>query len=370
MAAPLLQITGLTADYDSPRRAGRAAPAVSEVDLAVEPGALFTLLGPSGCGKTTLLRSVAGLHRPRHGQITIRGRTVVDTADGTWVAPNRRRVGMVFQSHAVWPHLDVFDNAAFPLQSAPRRQRRSAIEIRRRVTEVLEQVELADVADRPASRLSGGQQQRLALARALVPEPDLLLLDEPLSNLDAPLRVSMRLELKRLQRELGVTMLFVTHDQDEALGLATTVGVMFDGRLAQVGPPETVYDAPVDRAVASFVGRANLLSGALRNGHFVSEDLGPVAVEPRSSWPAGSAATALIRPEQVVVAGPSESAGENRWPGTIRQVAFRGDVLDLVVQVGATTIDAQVAPNPERRLHPDTEVVVHLPRAALRLLPE
>ena len=229
------------------------SPVVAGIDLAVASGEFVSLLGPSGCGKTTVLRMVAGLISPTSGAVIIGG------ADVTPLPPHRRRLGLVFQSYALFPHLSVFDNVAFGL----RRQGARGEEIRRRVGETLELVRLGHVAARLPSQLSGGQQQRVALARAVAPRPQILLLDEPLSNLDALLRDEMQIEIKRLQRELGVTSLFVTHDQAEALSLSDRVCVLANGLVQQVGAPEEIYDAPANGFVASFIGRSNRLRASV-----------------------------------------------------------------------------------------------------------
>ena len=219
---------------------GGAVKAAQDVSFKVAEGKLFTLLGPTGCGKTTTLRSIAGLERPTAGEIAVGGRLVYSGAKGVFVAPNRRGFGMVFQSYAIWPHMNVFQNVAFPLEV--RRLGRKVI--RDKVMRVLPAVALDELADRDATKLSGGQQQRLALARALVMEPQLLLLDEPLSNLDAKLRERMRFELKRLQRELKLTTVYVTHDQSEALALSHEIAVMNEGRILQVGTPRESTSSP------------------------------------------------------------------------------------------------------------------------------
>ncbi len=229
------------------------SPVVAGIDLAVASGEFVSLLGPSGCGKTTVLRMVAGLISPTSGAVIIGG------ADVTPLPPHRRRLGLVFQSYALFPHLSVFDNVAFGL----RRQGARGEEIRRRVGETLELVRLGHVAARLPSQLSGGQQPRVALARAVAPRPQILLLDEPLSNLDALLRDEMQIEIKRLQRELGVTSLFVTHDQAEALSLSDRVCVLANGLVQQVGAPEEIYDAPANGFVASFIGRSNRLRASV-----------------------------------------------------------------------------------------------------------
>src|SRR5262245_53506896 len=229
--------------------------AVNRVHLKVERGEFMTLLGPSGCGKTTTLRMVAGLEQNTTGRISIGGRVVSDAAAGLFVPPDHRQLGMVFQSYAIWPHMTVFDNVAYPL----RIRRRPKAEIGARVQAALRLVEMENFAQRPAPALSGGQQQRVAIARALVFEPEVLLLDEPLSNLDARLRTQMGDEFRALQKRLGITSLYVTHDQEEAMALSDRVVVMQAGHILQVGAPEEIYQRPASRAVATFFGLPNLL---------------------------------------------------------------------------------------------------------------
>src|SRR3989440_8361675 len=255
----MLRVEGLYTEY--PNDKGEIVKAAQDVTFTVPEGKLFTLLGPSGCGKTTTLRSIAGLERPRVGEIAVNDRVVYSSSKGIFVMPNRRGFGMVFQSYAIWPHMTVFENAAFPLQVGEKR--RSRQQIRDKVTRVLNAVQLDHLADREATKLSGGQQQRLALARALVMEPQLLLLDEPLSNLDAKLRERMRFELKRLQRELRITTVYVTHDQSEALALSHSIAVMNDGFVVQVGTPRQIYEQPHNQFVADFVGTTNFIGGTV-----------------------------------------------------------------------------------------------------------
>src|SRR5207248_2672236 len=239
----MLTVKGLCTDYLGER--GQAIRAANNVSFDVPPGKLFTLLGPSGCGKTTTLRSIAGLARPLLGEISVGDEVVYSSGRNVFIPPNQRGLGMVFQSYAIWPHMTVYENAAFPLPAGRRRAGRRDIE--ERVMRVLKTVDLEEMAGREATKLSGGQQQRLALARALVMEPRVLLLDEPLSNLDAKLRERMRFELKRLQRELGITTVYVTHDQTEALALSHAIAVMNRGRIEQIGTPREIYERPVNQ---------------------------------------------------------------------------------------------------------------------------
>src|SRR5918994_4707304 len=225
--------------------------AVEGISFTIHPGELFTLLGPSGCGKTTTLRLVAGLEEPDDGEILLNGELVAAPKRDIFVAPDKRRMGMVFQSYAVWPHLTVFENVAFPL----RVRRETAVALKQRVLQVLDTVGLRGLEARGATELSGGQQQRVALARALVYTPAILLLDEPLSNLDAKLREQMRIELKRLQQQLGFTVLFVTHDQIEAMSLSTRLAVMNQGHIEQLGRPQDIYEHPQTPFVEDFLGR-------------------------------------------------------------------------------------------------------------------
>jgi iron(III) transport system ATP-binding protein len=334
----VLSVQGLYTEY--PNERGEIVRAAQDVTFTVEEGRLFTLLGPSGCGKTTTLRSIAGLERPRAGEISVNERVVFSSSKGVFVAPNRRGFGMVFQSYAIWPHMTVFENAAFPLEVGDRKRTRK--QVRENVMRVLTAVQLDELADRAATKLSGGQQQRLALARALVMEPALLLLDEPLSNLDAKLRDRMRFELKRLQRELKITTVYVTHDQSEALALSHEIAVMNQGRIQQIGRPRDIYENPANQFVADFVGNTNFLDGTVvrpdAQEHFVIDtDMGQLAVRIARQLKSGDRVAVSIRPEDVELA-ETRPAGDNVWQGTVEQKVFLGEAIDFRVTVGARSL--------------------------------
>src|SRR3954447_8794006 len=311
----MLTVKGLCTEYVNERK--QAIRAAHDVSFDVPPGKLFTLLGPSGCGKTTTLRSIAGLERPQAGEIRVGDEVIYSSARRIFVPPNQRGLGMVFQSYAIWPHMTVYENAAFPLRVG-RRRRFSRREIDERVRRVLATVDLSEMAQREATKLSGGQQQRLALARALVMEPRLLLLDEPLSNLDAKLRERMRFELKRLQRELRVTTVYVTHDQSEALALSHQIGVMNEGRLVQVGSPRVIYGRPANPFVADFVGTTNFIRGtvaAMQPGVpelRVDSELGTLTALASQPLRVGDAVVLTVRPEDVQLS-EEPLRGVNTW---------------------------------------------------------
>jgi iron(III) transport system ATP-binding protein len=333
--------------------------ALDRVEFTVRDGEFFTLLGPSGCGKSTTLMSIAGFQSPDEGRIAIGDTPLFDAARKLSVAAERRNLGIVFQSYAVWPHMTVFQNLAFPLKVRKLKKQ----EIRRRVHETLELVELSPFAERYPHQLSGGQQQRVALARALVYSPSVLLLDEPFSNLDAKLRERARTWLKDLQRRLGLTTLFVTHDQDEALSMSDRVLVMRDGHVLQVGSPEDVYRRPADRFVAEFVGQCNLISGrvASTDGGTVVLDVDGgshrLTLRPDRTPTLDSQVTVVIRPEAVSLESPdSKVNGTNTWDANVHAVAFLGDHYQYELQAGPLELTVQTPTKV-----PGEQLKVHIP---------
>jgi iron(III) transport system ATP-binding protein len=350
MTTVSLQAQGLVKVYEGAENGARA---VNDVSFEVEEGQFFTLLGPSGCGKTTTLRAIAGLERTDDGTITLDGRVVQSRSPKVFVRSEDRDVGMVFQSYAIWPHMTVYDNVAFPLKAANRRRRRIPRgNVRAHVMDVLEKVQLNGYEKRMASKLSGGQQQRLALARALGSDPKILLLDEPLSNLDAGLRELMRTELRRLQRSVGVTTLYVTHDQSEALSMSNRVAVMDGGKIIQLARPREIYRRPATRFVASFVGRTNLLDATvLGKGDDGALLLETAAGNFQAVCPEGAQIhdemSLSVRPEDVRLSVERPSHTANVVQGRIEYVLFLGDAIEYHVSVGNELLIA--------RLHPDLE---------------
>ncbi|MEA2447814.1 MAG: iron(III) transport system ATP-binding protein [Actinomycetota bacterium] len=370
----MLSVEHLTKTFPRQRGdAGEPIVAASDVSFEVPEGKLFTILGPSGCGKTTTLRCIAGLETPDSGEIRLDDRVFFSSATGKSLRPNERRVGMIFQSYAIWPHLTVFDNVAFPLVVKARNRRQSKREIKERVQEALAVVQLGSLADRRATDLSGGQQQRVALARALIMEPPLLLLDEPLSNLDAKLRAEMRLELKRIQRQLRVTAVLVTHDQGEALAMSNLVAVMQDGVIKQIGPPRDIYERPSSRFVADFIGSTNFLEGIVESKeaggvYLVTTRDGRLRVGSDNEYLVGAAVVVSIRPEQVQLeAGRPQLEGPNRWGGLVVMRGFLGESVDHLVNVGSTQIRAHT--HPSRSISRGLEVTVVLPEEGCALIP-
>ncbi len=298
-----------------PGREGRSARPRG-VSFEVGKGELFTLLGPSGCGKTTTLRCIAGLEQPVAGEIVINNRAMYRAADGTFVAPERRKIGMVFQSYAIWPHMTVFKNVAYPLAGGAGRN-----DVNQRVGAVLEQLSLGSLADRLAPNLSGGQQQRVALARALVAQPEVLLLDEPLSNLDAKLREQMRFELKALQESFGITTVYVTHDQEEALAMSDRIGLMHEGTLLEVGAPTQLYLRPAHRITADFLGTSNFVPATVESPGarpwdemLVTTAIGKFVAQRSAEWQPGVAAQLFFRPECVDLLEDNRAREQRREP--------------------------------------------------------
>jgi iron(III) transport system ATP-binding protein len=315
----MVEIRSLSLRYE-----GAAAPSVIDFSLRVDAGEFVTLLGPSGCGKTSTLRCVAGLETPSGGSITIGDSAVFDSTRAVEVPTHRRNIAMVFQSYAVWPHMTVRDNVAFPLKVAG--LERSTIE--RRVGEVLERVGLSDYARRSATLLSGGQQQRVAIARALIRESAVMLLDEPLSNLDAKLREQMRVELRHLIKSVGITALYVTHDQEEALMLSDRIAVMQGGRLIELGSPRRLYLSPRTHFCATFLGAAETLPIRSWEGSHALTTLGPL--QTASADRTGQ--YLAIRPEAIRLVAPDAAPGTNRFSVRIKTISFTGRMVQLGVQ--------------------------------------
>jgi len=342
-----LALAALSKDY------GVGEPAVDRLDLAIDRGEFVALLGPSGCGKTTTLRMIAGLVEPTGGRILLGGEEL------TAKPVHRRNIGMVFQSYALFPHMSVADNVAFGLEI----RGIASADIRGRVAEALALVRLSGFEARRPKQLSGGQQQRVALARALVIRPDLLLLDEPLSNLDAKLREEMRGEIREIQRRLGITTVFVTHDQTEALALADRVAVMEKGRLAQLGTPEEVYERPATPFVARFVGRINSLAAAAGSDGRLHIGGRPISVG--ETRPVGARVTVMVRPQHIALGGGGLS-------GRVTGLTYVGDIVQIAVAgEGFTVIAERGTADPSwRGLVPGQDVGVGWPASAARVFAE
>jgi iron(III) transport system ATP-binding protein len=335
----MIKLSGLTKRYT-----GRSvtANAVDGIDLEIPEGKLVTLLGPSGCGKTTTLRLIAGLERADQGVIEIGGQVVSDPAHRIFVGPHRRPIGIVFQSYAIWPHMTVIENVMFPLRVNRPRPRKSAA--RESAMHALDLVGLADLAERPAPALSGGQQQRVALARALVREPKVLLLDEPLSNLDKGLRGRMRDEIRAVQQRLGITTVFVTHDQDEALAVSDDVVVMNGGHVVERGLPQAIYTYPQDEFTARFLGVSNSMAGVVDS---VGPDGATVLFGSRSmlcgksgSAQPGDRVSVFMRPESFRLSRRQHS--DEAWSGAIEFSIYHGDCWDYHVRVGEDILKVRV----------------------------
>jgi iron(III) transport system ATP-binding protein len=330
---PEIEVTGLVRTFADIR-------ALDDVSFKVTDGELFTLLGPSGCGKSTTLMSIAGFQTPNEGRIAVGGEPIFDASSRLNLAAERRNLGIVFQSYAVWPHMTIGENVAFPLEA----QRLPAAQIGRRVDEALAMVGLEGMAARPAPLLSGGQQQRVALARAIVKGAPVLLLDEPLSNLDAKLREQMRRELRDLQRRIGTTAIYVTHDQEEALSLSDRIAVMHGGAIVELDTPQRLYFSPRTAFTARFIGQTDLWPSRVlersAEALLVESPFGPLRSH---CFPETLAATIslVVRPEHIEIGDAAPAGGSNVVQGTIAQVAFSGRLVEYVVQVADTPMRVQ-----------------------------
>jgi spermidine/putrescine ABC transporter ATP-binding subunit len=361
-AAPLpipgkgaLELDGLTKSYGEER-------VVDTISAAIRPGEFFSLLGPSGSGKTTTLMMIAGFVAPDAGAIRM------DGADVTRVPPQRRGLGMVFQNYAIFPHLNVFENVAFPLRA----RRVADAELRPRVQAALELVQLERFAQRYARQLSGGQQQRVAIARAIVFHPSIVLMDEPLGALDKNLRYDMQVEIKEIQQRLGMTVLYVTHDQEEAMNMSDRIAIMNHGRIEQLGPPGQIYEHPINAFVGRFLGEANLIEGAIEQiaaGEAVLQTRDGIALRARINREAtpGRAAALFVRPEQLTY---GDVADANRVEGTVRRRSFLGSMIRTVVEAGAATVLTIDQPNVPDAPAPEigTRVAVSWPVAQSLIL--
>lgn len=310
--------------------------AVDNVSFEVEKGEFLALLGPSGCGKTTILRCIAGLETPDQGDIYIGEELVVSTGKKVFIQPDKRGLGMVFQSYAIWPHLSVSDNIAYPLVERKLEKKL----IREKIKQILEMVKLSGLEDRPATKLSGGQQQRVALARALVYDPEVLLFDEPLSNLDAKLRIEMRNEIRNLQKNLGITSIYVTHDQEEAFALSDRIVVMNDGKIEQVGDPVTLFFKPKTHFVSQFIGQTNFIEGVAESVDEKVMSIGAlgtsIEIDGRSECKKGDKVFLSIRPEYIKINPKGKM--QNELKGKVEQRQYLGSYGRFYVSVQEITI--------------------------------
>jgi len=336
-----IRIRNLNKDYIFE---GKRITALSNVNLTIPANRIFTLLGPSGCGKTTLLRCIVGLEIPDSGEIVIGDEIVWSKEKGIFVPPEKRGLSMVFQTYAIWPHMNVFDNVAYPLQV----RKEPKEEIRRKVEKTLRFVQLEGFENRPATKLSGGQQQRVALARALVPEPKVILFDEPLSNLDAKLREETRKELRAFLTKLRITAVYVTHDRIEALSLSHDIAVMRAGRIAEIGNPKEIYFDSGQRFVADFIGRANLIEGKVvsfeSDSALIDTAIGIIACRKQVSSQVGNRVAVCIRPEFVKVTAGERGKERNVFRGRVESLVFVGEAYEGEIKVGETRLITKVEP--------------------------
>lgn len=375
-----IEIRGLRKTYV--RNDKTVVPAIDDVDLVVEAGEFCVLLGPSGCGKTTLLRCLAGLEEPESGEIVVGGRPFYASASKVSLTPQQRRLGMVFQSYALWPHMNVERNVAFPMTTRRTRSAFGKDEVRRRVTRALETVGIGELAQQPVSALSGGQQQRVALARAIAFGSDVVLFDEPLSNVDAKVRVQLRQEIHALQRELGFTAVYVTHDQEEAMELADVLVVLKRGKIEQAGKPRRLYREPVSRYVADFVGTADILDGTVV-GPLAGADpaggpqllevataLGTItATAPQDGATVGTEVGVVVRAEDWRITPPrgeSDGPGANRLVGVVQESAYLGASTQYLVEIAGQVV--RVRPQGSAELAPGQELALYLEPTDLHLV--
>ncbi|MBY7142842.1 ABC transporter ATP-binding protein [Virgibacillus sp. NKC19-3] len=338
---------------------------VEDVNIDIQSGEFFTFLGPSGCGKTTTLRMIAGFYFPTKGKIAF------DNKDITAVKPNKRNIGMVFQNYALFPHMTVFENIAFGLQV----RKNSKSVIKEKVEKAQKFVRLVGYGDRKITELSGGQQQRVALARSLVIEPDILLLDEPLSNLDAKLREETRVEIKRLQAELGITTIYVTHDQHEAMAMSDRIMVMSEGEVQQIGTPQEIYNRPINQFVASFIGESNILEGTITEvlGDHVIVDVGEgISLKgikengsPHVDITEGKKVLLSIRPEIIEI-----DEGLNSVDGKIQMVEFSGVSINYLVKVGNHELNVMIVNSGSNILERDHTITLNIPENGIYFMSE
>jgi len=341
------------------------AVGVDGINIDIQSGEFFTFLGPSGCGKTTTLRMIAGFYYPTNGKIYF------DHQDVTFLQPNKRNIGMVFQNYALFPHMTVFENIAFGLEV----RKLSKSVIKEKVEKVQKLVHLDGYGSRKITELSGGQQQRVALARAIVIEPDILLLDEPLSNLDAKLREETRVEIKRLQVELGITTIYVTHDQHEAMAMSDRIMVMNKGKIQQIGTPQEIYNKPANPFVASFIGESNILEGKVKavNGNDVEVELSDgillhgnkMNAAPNTNFTLGKIIKLSIRPEIIL-----EGDGPNKMTGEIQLVEFSGVSINYIVKVGPNEISLMIINKGSNILQRGENLTFHIPENGIYFLGE
>ncbi|MBI4591439.1 MAG: ABC transporter ATP-binding protein [Candidatus Rokubacteria bacterium] len=337
--------------------------AVEGLSLQVKPGELVSLLGPSGCGKTTTLRLVAGFLKPEAGEIWVGDRCL--SSPTTVVPPERRRMAMIFQNYALWPHMTLAKNVAYGLRF---KKGISTADRARRVKKILKLVQLDGLESRYPGELSGGQQQRVAVARSLVVEPEILLLDEPLSNLDANLREEMRFEIRRLHEAFGITTLYVTHDQGEAMVISDRIAVLHKGRVVQVGTAEELFQQPRTRFVAEFIGKTNLVDGVAAEPGVVARGSLRLRVASADLTP-GAPVAVSIRPHEIQLVGDPEARalgenGENRLRGMVQRVSYLGDAVDYQVQLDGSDVILRVAAPPSLRFNPGEAVGLAVARAA------